>query len=151
MAAKWYTYAELGEALGIKPMSAKTRAQRNGWPIRKTNHGKPQIEVDLDNLPPPQERHTATPKPRQPATQDDTAMRLLAGQVADLKSQLAVKDGQLEKSQDALSAAHDTISGLQTQLSEQAANAAQEREKLVDALSQASKRRGLFGMFNRGQ
>ena len=142
MSKQWYTYTALAEALGVKPNSAKTRAKRNNWPIRLNNEGMAEVEVNLSDLPPPQKKSpkkqsSGTPViPAQPHV-GDTHVSLLEGQITDLKEQLTAKDTQISRQQ-------DTIDSLQTQLAGQHAAAAQEREKLVSALADATKPRGLL-------
>ena len=47
MDTKPLTYAELAEALGITPASAKRLAIRRGWPKQLGNDGKARVMVPL--------------------------------------------------------------------------------------------------------
>jgi vacuolar-type H+-ATPase subunit I/STV1 len=47
MAEDWYTYAQLGERLGISPAAVRQKAIRARWPRRPANDGKTQVRVDL--------------------------------------------------------------------------------------------------------
>lgn len=50
MDTKPLTYAELAEALGITPASAKRLAIRRGWPKQLGNDGKARVMVPLERL-----------------------------------------------------------------------------------------------------
>jgi hypothetical protein len=43
MAEDWYTYAQLGERLGISPAAVRQKAIRARWPRRPANDGKTQV------------------------------------------------------------------------------------------------------------
>ena len=51
MDTKWMSYAELGEALGIEPASAKRLAIRRRWPKRPGNDGRARVGVPFDAIP----------------------------------------------------------------------------------------------------
>ncbi len=50
MALEWFTYAVLGERLGISPEAVRQRAIRHEWTKRTGNDGKAEIRVDADEL-----------------------------------------------------------------------------------------------------
>ena len=50
MALAWWTYAEIGERLGISPEAARQRAMRHEWTRRTGNSGKAECHLDLDEL-----------------------------------------------------------------------------------------------------
>ena len=126
MAKQWYSYSELGKALGIKPMSAKTRAQRNGWPIRKDNQGRPQVEVDLGDVVQHPARQPATRIVRRTVSEEPRqSVSDLQDRIAVLETALANKDNQVQE--------------LTKQLLETKDNHKEETDSLRDQLLQQAK------------
>jgi hypothetical protein len=76
MDTKPLTYAELAEALGITPASAKRLAIRRGWPKQLGNDGKARVMVPLERLErpvPDDDTSEATDDAPSVTTGDDTS------------------------------------------------------------------------------
>lgn len=72
MALEWFTYAALGERLGITPEAVRQRAIRNEWTRRAGNDGKAECRVDVEELIAAQ---ALRPKAEQPADAGPTPDR----------------------------------------------------------------------------
>jgi len=107
MSAEWMTYKQVAEKLGIKPHSARMRAKRNQWQTRTRNDtGATEVLIDLDELRPSKKgAHTkASREADTPANSD------LKAHIADLQTQLEIKDQQISDLQANLSKTIDALS-----------------------------------------
>ena len=79
MSGEWLTYQEAAKRLGIKPDSAKKRAQRRHWPRMTGNDGRTRIQLPEDG---PETVHRDIPPdtPGTPSPPDDTRERLAAAE-----------------------------------------------------------------------
>lgn len=91
MALEWFTYAALGERLGISPEAVRQRAIRHEWTKRTGNDGKSEVRVDVEEL------ITSSPPRTQiehPLDEGSTAGSTPVEQVADART-IAALDGHI--------------------------------------------------------
>jgi chromosome segregation ATPase len=50
VAEEWFTYAALGERLGIATESVRQKAMRYRWPRRTNNAGRAEVRVDVEEI-----------------------------------------------------------------------------------------------------
>lgn len=108
MALEWFTYAALGERLGISPEAVRQRAIRHEWTKRTGNDGRAEVRVDVEELiaaqppappPKPQADHPSDTGPtpdRDPVVHpaDTSAVDAL---VASLREMVERADAQAER------------------------------------------------------
>lgn len=93
MALEWFTYAALGERLGISPEAVRQRAIRHEWTKRTGNDGKAEVRVDAEELVaaqavrPPSD---AGPTPEPPAIDPPADARILDSLDAHIASLRAI-------------------------------------------------------------
>ena len=84
------TYAEMAEALKIRPQSANRLARRKRWPRVKGNDGRTRVAVPEEELVRP-----ADPPVSPTASPPDKLIKALEAHVETLKAQLAVAEARL--------------------------------------------------------
>ena len=124
MALEWWTYAEIGERLGISPEAARQRAMRHEWTRRTGNSGKAECRLDLDELAASQ---PPTP-PSKPQGDDPSDMGPTAGQPP-------VEPPSDGRTLDAM------IASLRELVERADAEAGRERERAADERSRADRER----------
>lgn len=103
MALEWWTYAALGERLGISPEAVRQRAIRHEWTKRTGNDGKAEVRVDADELlaaqpPRPQEPPSDTsPTPDRDPVVHPADDRTTDALVASLREMVERADAQAER------------------------------------------------------
>lgn len=92
MSQEWLTYQEAAKRLGIKPDSAKKRAQRRHWPRMTGNDGKTRIQLPEDSsgtvrtdIPPNSPGVSVPDDTRERLAASEARAEVLAAQVADLQ------------------------------------------------------------------
>lgn len=86
-----FTYAELGERLGLSADGARTRAKRQGWQVVRGNDGRARVMVPPTELP-----EQIPTKPNQPAEQQPVTLERLA--VLTARAQVAEQAVELWRS-----------------------------------------------------
>jgi hypothetical protein len=130
MDTKPLTYAELAEALGITPASAKRLAIRRGWPKQLGNDGKARVMVPLERLERPvsdDDTSEATGEAASDSTGDDTS-----GDTRDARALIAFLEARVTDLQSEAKEARATIADLTGKAG---------RVDVLEALLEAEKRR----------
>lgn len=143
-----YTYAELGEILGISPEAARLRAIRHKWKRISSNDGTPaRVDITLDDIR-PSDKAARKPKrekgsPRTGANTDPVQ----AQTIEILNTHLNTLREQLEKAQENLKTTQDERA-IERQ---RVADLTQEVLRLNKELVEASKGGGFFGRLFKGK
>lgn len=130
MDTKPLTYAELAEALGITPASAKRLAIRRGWPKQLGNDGKARVMVPIERLErpvPDDDTSEATDDAPSVTTGDDTS-----GDTRDARALIAFLEARVTELGTEAKEARATIADLTAKAG---------RVDVLEALLEAERRR----------
>lgn len=125
-----FTYAELGERLGLSADGARTRAKRQGWQVVRGNDGRARVVVSPAELPEqipvkpgqPAEQHPVKPG-QEPVTPERlivlTARAQAAEQAAELWRSKAEQNGrEAERERGAAEVLRDQLARAERQIDE---------------------------------
>ena len=104
MALEWFTYATLGERLGISPEAVRQRAIRHEWTKRTGNDGRAEVRVDVEELiaaqppaPSPKLPSDDRPTPDRESVVHPADDRAVDVMVASLRELVARADAEAER------------------------------------------------------
>lgn len=104
MALEWFTYATLGERLGISPEAVRQRAIRHEWTKRTGNDGRAEVRVDVEELiaaqppaPSPKLPSDDRPTPDRESVVHPADDRAVDALVASLREMVDRADAQAER------------------------------------------------------
>lgn len=98
----WLTYAEAGQALGIKPSSVKRLSFRRHWPRRTGNDGHARVELPLAELRRVTGDATGDSKRTNGGDKPSVSVEALTLELTALRVQLSAREAELAGMREAL-------------------------------------------------